>query len=643
MSPRLATFLVFVVNGTAVGTWIALDPRHQDLVGGLGHRARHRAPGHERRLVGGPAGRGAVAHAHVEQASAGALAARLSMAGDPARAGADHAGAGRGADRLRVPQHHRGRDHERTRRGARDRRWQVDHVGPACGLVARWRHRGRRCGARSALRPGAHHRGRPRRDGALARGRRFQPLPGPGLGQDRGQQRLPHAHAGSAAAGHPHRAHRLRRGRSQRLGRRLPASRASAPRRRSLPTPTRPSRPASSWGASAATGPRTASARCGSSSWACTWQRPPIAAFLIVGNAFVALLGMAVAGVGIANTVPQIFGAAGRIPPHGPSLSAVFTSLTVTFMARPHHHRHRHRCHRHRCCAVAVRGRLAGGRPDGARVSRLRRPIPASRRRAEGWATTIASGLPTIASWATSTRAIAAACRSCSPMAVRAADWGPSTWSAAPPSGLPASSRRTVRAWVAPTRPPAAPWRAGPTTWPSLANALGLGRFRLLSESGGGPFALATAWALPNRVERVALLSSPGSFDIPGAMDGMSPGQPLIWLLARWRAATAGWALERQRRSAEKDPQRFHRTHGRHDQRARPRGRRGDGARAPGSLHRAPLIEALRQGARVPSRTCACCGHRGVSACRTSACRCTSGTASRTRLRPWPWVAGCRP
>jgi MFS family permease len=60
-----------------------------------------------------------------------------------------------------------------------------------------------------------------------------------------------------------------------------------------------------------------------------------IAAFLVVGNAAIALLGMVVAGLGIANAIPQLFGAAGRIPPHGPSLSAVFTFLTLTFMAGP--------------------------------------------------------------------------------------------------------------------------------------------------------------------------------------------------------------------------------------------------------------------------------------------------------------------
>lgn len=60
-----------------------------------------------------------------------------------------------------------------------------------------------------------------------------------------------------------------------------------------------------------------------------------LAVSLLVGNVIVALVGLFVAGIGIANTVPQIFGAAGRIPPHGPSLSAIFNSLTLTFMVGP--------------------------------------------------------------------------------------------------------------------------------------------------------------------------------------------------------------------------------------------------------------------------------------------------------------------
>jgi predicted MFS family arabinose efflux permease len=60
-----------------------------------------------------------------------------------------------------------------------------------------------------------------------------------------------------------------------------------------------------------------------------------IAIVLLIGNAWVALLGMVVAGMGIGNTIPQIFNAAGRIPPGGPSLTAVFTTLTLAFVAGP--------------------------------------------------------------------------------------------------------------------------------------------------------------------------------------------------------------------------------------------------------------------------------------------------------------------
>ena len=60
-----------------------------------------------------------------------------------------------------------------------------------------------------------------------------------------------------------------------------------------------------------------------------------VVVMLLIGEPIVALIGLAVAGLGLANTVPQIFAAAGRIPPNGPSLSAVFTSLTLAFMVGP--------------------------------------------------------------------------------------------------------------------------------------------------------------------------------------------------------------------------------------------------------------------------------------------------------------------
>jgi len=46
--------------------------------------------------------------------------------------------------------------------------------------------------------------------------------------------------------------------------------------------------------------------------------------------------------------------------------------------------------------------------------------------------------------------------------------------------------------------------------WPPLlaeaAEQLGVRRFRLLGVSGGGPYALATAWAMPERVQAAAIV-----------------------------------------------------------------------------------------------------------------------------------------
>lgn len=51
----------------------------------------------------------------------------------------------------------------------------------------------------------------------------------------------------------------------------------------------------------------------------------------------------------------------------------------------------------------------------------------------------------------------------------------------------------------------------------SFADALGLGTFAVTGVSGGGKYACACARALPDRVTRVALVSSTCSFDLPGA------------------------------------------------------------------------------------------------------------------------------
>ncbi len=70
-----------------------------------------------------------------------------------------------------------------------------------------------------------------------------------------------------------------------------------------------------------------------------------------------------------------------------------------------------------------------------------------------------------------------------------------------------------------------------------IAGALGLGRIAALGVSGGGPFALAAAAVLGERVTRAGLVSAPGPLQqVPGALDNWSeediqmlallPGQP---------------------------------------------------------------------------------------------------------------------
>lgn len=61
--------------------------------------------------------------------------------------------------------------------------------------------------------------------------------------------------------------------------------------------------------------------------------------------------------------------------------------------------------------------------------------------------------------------------------------------------------------------------------WPGdvaeAADALGIDRFGVLGSSGGGPYALACAHALPERVTRAGVISGVGPYDAPGGTDGI--------------------------------------------------------------------------------------------------------------------------
>jgi len=60
-----------------------------------------------------------------------------------------------------------------------------------------------------------------------------------------------------------------------------------------------------------------------------------LAALLLAGQAVVAVIAFVLVGVGVANAVPLLFSAAGRVPPAGPSLAAVFTIGYLGFILGP--------------------------------------------------------------------------------------------------------------------------------------------------------------------------------------------------------------------------------------------------------------------------------------------------------------------
>lgn len=61
--------------------------------------------------------------------------------------------------------------------------------------------------------------------------------------------------------------------------------------------------------------------------------------------------------------------------------------------------------------------------------------------------------------------------------------------------------------------------------WPAdvafLADSLGIERFAVAGHSGGGPYALACAYALPQRVTLAAVISGLGPIEAPQALQGM--------------------------------------------------------------------------------------------------------------------------
>lgn len=106
---------------------------------------------------------------------------------------------------------------------------------------------------------------------------------------------------------------------------------------------------------------------------------------------------------------------------------------------------------------------------------------------------------------------------------------------------LPVSPIRPGLRIIAPDRPGfgRSDFQAGRTLldWPddvaALADQLGLDRFAVAGASGGGPYVLACAWKMPERLTAAGVVSSLCPPDVPGVTQGMSRTNRLIFFVAR--------------------------------------------------------------------------------------------------------------
>jgi pimeloyl-ACP methyl ester carboxylesterase len=99
------------------------------------------------------------------------------------------------------------------------------------------------------------------------------------------------------------------------------------------------------------------------------------------------------------------------------------------------------------------------------------------------------------------------------------------------------------------------------TAWASdvaaLADELGIGQFRVLGFSGGGPYALAAAHGLPDRVLASAVVSGGGPVESKDSLAGMNRVNRLIFGLARVAPATLRPLVALQARGMKRRPEKI--------------------------------------------------------------------------------------
>jgi pimeloyl-ACP methyl ester carboxylesterase len=83
-----------------------------------------------------------------------------------------------------------------------------------------------------------------------------------------------------------------------------------------------------------------------------------------------------------------------------------------------------------------------------------------------------------------------------------------------------------------------------------LADALKIDQFAVLGISGGGPYPLACAYKIPQRVTVAALISGIGSLNLPHSTHGMMRTNKIMFVLGRLSPALAGLLLPQLIRSS---------------------------------------------------------------------------------------------
>lgn len=96
--------------------------------------------------------------------------------------------------------------------------------------------------------------------------------------------------------------------------------------------------------------------------------------------------------------------------------------------------------------------------------------------------------------------------------------------------------------------------------WPrdvaEVADQLGLGTFSVLGASGGGPYALACGYTLPERVTKVGIVSGVGPYSAPHATDGMRWQNRLGFQWGARFPFLASFIMRSMARQVRRDPER---------------------------------------------------------------------------------------